>query len=145
MFQLCNWANCFGKNFKYAVEKKVRSLLSKYSQSSSAKTRILFLSRQCDRLEESWNYLPDVNLLQKIQFTNCLPDCTQYTENFAILYFAQFQLYGVLVFQLPYHTLSRKCLTVLPYKLCTGTDISSPAIFLQLSSFTLSSIPARLR
>ena len=39
--------------------------------------------------------------------------------------------------------LKRKCLAFLPYKLRTGTDSSSGALFLQLSSFTLNSSPAR--
>jgi len=55
-----------------------------FTISCSEDKNYFFPIQQCDRLEESWSYLPDVKLLPKIQFSNYLPDIAQYPQLFAV-------------------------------------------------------------
>jgi hypothetical protein len=89
------------------------------------------------------SYLPDVELPQKIKFSNCLPDFAQYPTLFfccrsshsrVLTLFWYFSYHAT-----PFPVNNGSSLQSAP----TGTDASSLALFLQLSSFTSISTAAR--
>ena len=84
-FELYNWANCLGQLLDVPSRENELPLLCKYSQSSAAKTRILFLELSVWLIRRKLELFPGVTLFPKIQFSNCLPDFAKYPERVTFL------------------------------------------------------------